>query len=68
MVNTNVTGMMQLTTAVSKSMKAANKGHIITLGSISGHYSYPGGSVYVESTYVESTRQPLRFPFAVLLI
>ena len=27
------------------------QGHIITLGSISGHYSYPGGSVYCATKF-----------------
>jgi len=51
MVNTNVTGMMQMTTVFAKQMVARSKGHIITLGSISGHYTYPGGSVYCATKF-----------------
>eukprot|EP00036_Acanthoecidae_sp_10tr_P011270 CAMPEP_0182927054 /NCGR_PEP_ID=MMETSP0105_2-20130417/13037_1 /TAXON_ID=81532 ORGANISM="Acanthoeca-like sp., Strain 10tr" /NCGR_SAMPLE_ID=MMETSP0105_2 /ASSEMBLY_ACC=CAM_ASM_000205 /LENGTH=277 /DNA_ID=CAMNT_0025064981 /DNA_START=33 /DNA_END=866 /DNA_ORIENTATION=- len=51
MIQTNVIGLMQMTTAISKAMKARGSGHIISIGSISGHFTYPGGSVYCASKF-----------------
>ena len=39
MMNTNVLGLMAMTTAFTKGMRARKKGHIINIGSISGHYT-----------------------------
>jgi NADP-dependent 3-hydroxy acid dehydrogenase YdfG len=51
MVQTNVVGLMALTTAVAKQMKERGVGHIISIGSISGHDVYPGGSVYCATKF-----------------
>jgi NADP-dependent 3-hydroxy acid dehydrogenase YdfG len=51
MIQTNVIGLMQMTTAISKGMRVRGAGHIISIGSISGHFSYPGGSVYCASKF-----------------
>lgn len=51
MIRTNVIGLMQLTTAISKVMRERSAGHIISIGSISGHHTYPGGSVYCASKF-----------------
>lgn len=46
MVDTNIKGLMYVTRAVLPGMVARGKGHIINLGSVAGHYPYPGGNVY----------------------
>lgn len=46
MIDTNVKGLLSMTRFVSERMKSRNSGHIINIGSIAGHESYPGGSVY----------------------
>ena len=38
MVNTNVVGLMAMTTTVTKIMKKRRSGHIINIGSVSGTY------------------------------
>lgn len=45
-IDTNVKGLVYSTRAVLPSMVKNNRGHIIQLGSIAGHYAYPGGNVY----------------------
>jgi 3-hydroxy acid dehydrogenase/malonic semialdehyde reductase len=46
MVDTNVKGLMYLTRAVLPGMVERNRGHIVNLGSVAGHFPYPGGNVY----------------------
>ncbi|WP_234571906.1 SDR family NAD(P)-dependent oxidoreductase [Rhodohalobacter sp. 614A] len=46
MIDTNIKGLLSMTRFVSERMKERNEGHIINIGSISGHEAYPGGSVY----------------------
>lgn len=46
MVDTNVKGLMYMTHALLPGMAARNRGHVVNLGSIAGHYPYPGGNVY----------------------
>ena len=46
MVDTNVKGVMYCTQAVLPGMVERNRGHIVTIGSISAHYPYAGGNVY----------------------
>lgn len=48
-LNTNVNGLFYITRAVLPLMLARRKGHIINLGSVAGHESYPGGSIYCAS-------------------
>ena len=50
-IGTNVTGLMAVTTALAKGMRARGKGHIIAIGSVSGHHTYAGGSVYCASKF-----------------
>ena len=45
-VDTNIKGVLYCTRAVLPSMVKHNFGHIVNLGSIAGHYPYPGGNVY----------------------
>lgn len=46
MIATNCTGLVTMTRALLPSMVARGSGLIINLGSIAGHYPYPGGNVY----------------------
>ena len=46
MVDTNITGLLNVTHALLPGMVARRRGHIINLGSVAGTYPYPGGHVY----------------------
>jgi len=46
MIDTNIKGLVTVTHAILPEMVAANRGHIINIGSIAGTYPYPGGNVY----------------------
>jgi 3-hydroxy acid dehydrogenase/malonic semialdehyde reductase len=46
MIATNCTGLVTITRALLPSMVARGSGLVINLGSIAGHYPYPGGNVY----------------------
>ena len=46
MIDTNIKGLLAMTRALVPKMIERNKGHIINIGSIAGHETYPGGNVY----------------------
>jgi 3-hydroxy acid dehydrogenase/malonic semialdehyde reductase len=46
MIDTNLKGLLYLSRAIIPVMVSRQKGHIINLGSIAGHQTYPGGNVY----------------------
>lgn len=46
MIETNVMGVLYMTRFVSQRMLEQGSGHIVNLGSIAGHETYPGGTVY----------------------
>lgn len=60
-VDVNIKGLLYCTRAVLPHMVQRNKGHIINLGSVAGHYPYPGGNVYAASkAFVEHFSLNLR--------
>lgn len=46
MIDTNVKGLLTVTRHILPGMIERNQGHIINIGSIAGHETYPGGNVY----------------------
>ncbi len=46
MIDTNIKGVLYLTRLVVPGMVSRGRGHVVNLGSIAGHQTYPGGNVY----------------------
>ncbi|CAM3706149.1 SDR family NAD(P)-dependent oxidoreductase [Polynucleobacter antarcticus] len=46
MIDTNIKGLMNMTTAVLPGMIERQHGHIFNVGSVAGTYPYPGSNVY----------------------
>ncbi len=51
MIDTNIKGLLWLTRAVVPGMVSRDCGHVINIGSVSGHDVYPGGAVYCGTKY-----------------
>lgn len=61
MIDTNVTGLLNVTRPVVRGMVARGSGHVINIGSIAGHEVYPGGVVYCATkAAVDKITQGLR--------
>jgi len=46
MIETNCTGLVDVTRALLPGMVARRRGHVVNMGSIAATYPYPGGNVY----------------------
>ena len=46
MIDTNITGLLNVTHAVVPAMVRRGRGHVINIGSIAGRQTYPNGAVY----------------------
>lgn len=51
MIDTNIKGLMTMTRLIAPEMRERNRGHIINVGSIAGHESYTGGSIYCATKH-----------------
>lgn len=61
MIDTNIKGLLYMTREILPSMVLKNAGHIINIGSISGHSVYPNGVVYCATKHaVKAVSQGLR--------
>ncbi|WP_291492889.1 SDR family NAD(P)-dependent oxidoreductase [Desulfurella sp.] len=61
MIDTNIKGVLYITKLIIPIMKKQGYGHIINLGSIAGHESYPGGNVYCATkAAIKSLTKSLR--------
>ncbi|WP_427161281.1 SDR family oxidoreductase [Aliinostoc sp. HNIBRCY26] len=49
MIDTNIKGLLYLTRYVVPGMVTRDRGHVINIGSIAGHQTYPGGNVYCST-------------------
>ena len=46
MIETNISGLLNVSRCVVPMMVSRDSGHIVNIGSIAGHMAYPGGNVY----------------------
>jgi 3-hydroxy acid dehydrogenase/malonic semialdehyde reductase len=51
MIDANLKGFLYVTRAFLPPMVAARRGHVINIGSIAGHETYPGGNVYCATKH-----------------
>lgn len=61
MIDTNMKGLLYMTREILPNMVEKNAGHVINIGSISGHTVYPNGVVYCATKHaVKALSQGLR--------
>lgn len=61
MIDTNIKSVLYITKQIIPIMKQQGYGHIINLGSLAGHESYPGGNVYCATkAAIKSLTKSLR--------
>lgn len=61
MIETNCTALALMTRLIAPGMVERQNGHIVMMGSVAGHYAYPGGNVYGASkAFVEQFARGLR--------
>ncbi len=53
MIDTNIKGLLYVTRTVVPGMVKRGQGHVINLGSIAGHMTYPNGHVYCATKAAE---------------
>lgn len=51
MIDANLKGLLYVTRALLPAMVTARRGHVINIGSIAGHETYPGGNVYCATKH-----------------
>lgn len=51
MIDTNIKGLLYVTKKILPNMVKRKKGHIINIGSIAGHETYPKGNVYSATKF-----------------
>jgi 3-hydroxy acid dehydrogenase/malonic semialdehyde reductase len=51
MIDTNIKGLLYITRAVLPGMIERNEGHVINIGSVAGHWTYPKGNVYAATKF-----------------
>ncbi len=51
MIDTNIKGLLYATRAILPGMLSRGQGHIVNLGSIAGHTTYPKGHVYAATKF-----------------
>jgi 3-hydroxy acid dehydrogenase/malonic semialdehyde reductase len=51
MIDTNIKGLLYVTRAILPLMIQKNRGHIINMGSVAGHWTYPNGNIYSATKF-----------------
>jgi len=51
MIDTNVKGLLYVSRAILPHMVRLGRGHVVNLGSLAGHQTYPKGNVYAATKY-----------------